>query len=138
MSLSVDTGKAKKSEHEIRANYLISSVAAIETFLETYNADEHADQVQVRLEKLESFYNQYVEVIIQLQLIPSATHEVEYETQLFRFESKYYELKAKLSRLLERKPIAIASSSRVNAPTSKHVKYPELKLPEFSGNPLGW
>ncbi|XP_065084797.1 uncharacterized protein LOC135707006 [Ochlerotatus camptorhynchus] len=138
MAMSKEAMEAKRLEYDVRGNYLISSVAAIETFLESYDANLHAGQVQVRLEKLECFYNQYVEVIIQLQLLPSSEPAVEYETQLFSFEAQYYELKAQLARLLERKPLNVPSTSRRNTPLTNHIKYPELKLPEFSGNPLGW
>ncbi|XP_065087484.1 uncharacterized protein LOC135709188, partial [Ochlerotatus camptorhynchus] len=117
MAMSEEAMETKRLEYDVRGNYLISSV---------------------RLEKLECFYNQYVEVIIQPQLLPSSEPAVEYETQLFRLEAQYYELKAQLARLLERKPLNVPSTSRRNTPLTNHIKYPELKLPEFSGNPLGW
>lgn len=80
-----------------------------------------------------------MDIIVQLQLLPSEEPAVDYSKRIERFEAKYYELKAALTKILEKKPFLPEDQLKVNFPlATRHVKYPELKLPEFSGNPLEW
>ncbi|XP_058837171.1 uncharacterized protein LOC131693407 [Topomyia yanbarensis] len=127
-----------RREYQVRADNIKRSVNAIETFVESYIPAQHEDQVSIRLEKLEGFYSQYVEQVVQLQLLPLSVPAIEYDKVLNRFETKYYHLKAKLTQLLSVKKSDTASTSKRFHSQSTHIKYPELKLPDFSGNPLEW
>ena len=125
-----------KREHQVRADNIKRPVAAIEVFLEAFDARQHAVQVPIRLQKLDQFYEQYVEEVVQLQMLPVSNPPIDYVKALDRFEGRYYSLKGRLTQLLpENSTVAVPTG----APSPvKHIKFPELKLPEFSGNPLEW
>ncbi|XP_038106708.1 uncharacterized protein LOC119766311 [Culex quinquefasciatus] len=137
-----DDDAQKRRELQLRADNLKASIQLIDDFVKLLPTSKDAnlkDQVPIRLEKLESFYNQYMDIIVKLQLLPVEQPAVDYSKRMERFEAKYYELKTALTKALEKKPFLPEGQLKVNLPqAARHVKYPELKLPEFSGNPLDW
>lgn len=131
----------KRRELQLRADNLKASIQSIDDFvnqLSTNKDPKLKDQVPIRMEKLESFYSKYMDIIVQLQLLPAVTPAVDYNKRIERFEAKYYELRTELANVLD-KPSPTDAPSKLSLPQiAHHIKYPELKLPEFSGNPLEW
>lgn len=48
-------------------------------------------RLKVKLDKLENFNNQYVEVFVQLHVFPPADPTIEHYQQLFHFETLKFE-----------------------------------------------
>ncbi|XP_062540955.1 uncharacterized protein LOC134208993 [Armigeres subalbatus] len=115
---------------------LLESVGLLEMFLKKYKPEEHEGQVQVRLAKLEEFFNVFFDVAAQLESYSSKEEAVSTKEERYLFESKYYSLKVALQSKLP-KP----STSAAPVPSSvavSHIRYPEIPLLKFSGRPEDW
>ncbi|XP_055633929.1 uncharacterized protein LOC129774247 [Toxorhynchites rutilus septentrionalis] len=112
------------------------SIYRISEFVENFESENDAGQVMVRLARLEELFVEYRNTILELlQLVPNARKEN--EKSLDEIEEIYYNCKTFLNANL---PTQAASVQRINQPTTRinHIKYPELKLPDFSGRLEEW
>lgn len=119
---------------------LMESVSLLEVFLNKFNPVEHTGQVQARLDKLEEHFNLFFEVAAELEAMSTEKCPISLQKQRFDFETKYYAMKAVLLSKLPKQDLDSATTIGVVACTSapSHLRYPELRLVEFSGCPEHW
>ncbi|XP_055632651.1 uncharacterized protein LOC129773116 [Toxorhynchites rutilus septentrionalis] len=117
-----------------RADNIERSIHKIGEFVKKFNLQKDLGQVSVRLARLEQLFVEYREVILELQLL-SETEE-DYESSLDEMEEQYYVYKSILTTYSP-------EQARLNPPRAKetsfnHIKYAELKLPDYSGRLEDW
>lgn len=155
-------------ELEKQQSYLRRSLEAIQNFVTKFDVTKDADQVDVRLERLEETFNEFRNVRIQIELL---TDDEKLDVEIIEGESKedhakklaeakknrkeknakvlldveefYCSLKAKLykKRSLLQTGATVAVHPVGNAKPDvglSHVKLPDIKLPVFSGQLNEW
>ncbi|CAH2096233.1 unnamed protein product [Euphydryas editha] len=101
--------------------------------------DSDATEIQLRLGKMESLYEQYDEVQTRLECITEDVHAQFSERS--EFESKYYKYLAQAQSLLtkfNKDNNSISSNKSTRASNNKLVKLPTIRLPKFSGSYETW
>ncbi|XP_062556775.1 uncharacterized protein LOC134221602 [Armigeres subalbatus] len=134
----------------------------IEEFLAAYDEEHDRCAVQFRMKKLDEVYDKYCEVRVQIEVI---TDEIDVEDaakdetgedstkqvamaearkreneEIFKeFENKYFRLKQQLfSKTAENPRDVVERQSVVETCQPSRMKYPELRLPTFSGKLSEW
>ncbi|CAH2108789.1 unnamed protein product [Euphydryas editha] len=106
--------------------------------IKTLNESD-ATEIQLRLGKIESLYEQYDEVQTRLECITEDVHAQFSERS--EFESKYYKYLAQAQSLLtkfNKDNNSISSNKSTRASNNKLVKLPTIRLPKFSGSYETW
>ncbi|KAL0831492.1 hypothetical protein ABMA28_002289 [Loxostege sticticalis] len=113
--------------------------------LEVPLSDSDARELQVRMGKIESLYDQYDQVQLQLECLVE-----EMDTQLTeraRFESLYYKALSNAQGLLDEHTVKVRNlqkndrsfhTTSPNAHNNRLVKLPTIQLPKFSGSYDNW
>ncbi|KYM95708.1 hypothetical protein ALC62_13614 [Cyphomyrmex costatus] len=134
-----------------------AQVTRLHTFFE-HNPECSISEAQIRLKKLEGFWNSFEEIQQQLENIiiedeqQAEAFATEMENEQVRFEDRYYEIAKKAQQIIDRKTpkeAAQQQSTSNQAPAEKRrqeslqerrnkPKLSEMKLPEFSGEYTKW
>ncbi|KAL0840844.1 hypothetical protein ABMA28_014649 [Loxostege sticticalis] len=108
-------------------------------------SDSDARELQVRMGKIESLYDQYDQVQLQLECLVE-----EMDTQLTErasFESLYYKALSNAQGLLDEHTVKVSNlqnndrsfhTPSLNAHNNRLVKLPTIQLPKFSGSYDNW
>ncbi|XP_055621988.1 uncharacterized protein LOC129765600 [Toxorhynchites rutilus septentrionalis] len=122
---------------QARVDNITRSMRRIEEFTKRFDAEKDSGQVSVRLARLDELFEHYGETVLKLQLL-SPVSKKEYEGLLDDAEERFYRCKSILTNVLPKQPATNQSRSNQTVTQINHVKYPELKLPEFSGKLADW
>ncbi|XP_062703843.1 uncharacterized protein LOC134286271 [Aedes albopictus] len=138
------------------------SLENIEEFLSLYQADRDRSAVNLRLKKLDEVYDKYCEVRVNIEVITddldvdqgaentsedgavgqadmAEARQRENEEIFKEFENKYFRLKqALLSKVSVSTEVVERRRDEVQTYQSSRTRYPELKLPTFSGRLSEW
>lgn len=121
-----------------RAN-ILGSAELIQTFNDEYGV-EQVNQVAIRIERLDELWEKFEAIQEEIEVIEDDDQTFSEARQ--QFQTHYFELKAALvCKLPQREPQPSTSRQAPSVlPTSQSisVKLPELKIPEFRGNPEEW
>lgn len=120
-----------------RAN-LLKTAELIREFDERFEASQEAE-IPFRLERLDKLWEELENVDMELEALHDEDPAVA-ETRA-KFQNLYYRLKGSLSQKLPAPAQANPPASVQNLqvlPASSGVRLPELKIPEFDGNPEDW
>ncbi|XP_065082282.1 uncharacterized protein LOC135704726 [Ochlerotatus camptorhynchus] len=121
-----------------RRTNILGSAELIQIFNDEYDVTQ-VNQVAIRIERLDELWEKFEDVQDEIEVIEDEQQEFSETRQ--QFQNHYFELKAALvGKLPQRDPAPILrpSSSLPPAPQTISVKLPELKIPEFRGNPEEW
>lgn len=138
------------------------SLENIEEFLSTYQEDRDKSAVNLRMKKLNDVYDKYCELRVNIEVLtddldigqdPENAADGETSAQaamaearrreneeIFKeFENKYFRLKqALLSKISESTEVVADRKDEAQSYQSSRTRYPELKLPTFSGRLAEW
>ncbi|XP_055633811.1 uncharacterized protein LOC129774138 [Toxorhynchites rutilus septentrionalis] len=150
---STDLRQLAKQERQTRA-YLKN----VEEFLSNYQEERDRDSVEFRIKRLDEIFEKFCDVRLQIELLTD-DHVAEKamdddeqsnalldETQLknariYReFENQYIHLKKALSKKCEsqRATTSAQHTAAIEVTQQSRTKYPELRLPTFSGKLSEW
>lgn len=147
-----------------RQKRILNSINSVASFVQVYNEERDKDEVEVRLQLLESAFIEYFEVLEKIDVIidevdeeevadskeaskdrqlrlesASKKREDESEAITKHVENSYCKTKAALvkwrQKMLSANP---APSIPVSGPILSKVKLPEIKLPTFCGKLRDW
>lgn len=136
---AVRSNTTKLDKLKRRRATILGSAKQIETFEANYTA-EQAQQLSIRIEMLDDLWRQYSDVQEQIELLEDLSGENISEDRLV-FQNRYVELKALLVSKLPAPPGPTATN-HASLPSTNNVaqslRLPEIKIPEFDGNPELW
>ncbi|XP_058456568.1 uncharacterized protein LOC131433965 [Malaya genurostris] len=125
---------------KLRQRSIQTSFDLIKAFVDNYEDDTDACQVQVRLEHLASLWSDFNKVQAELESLDETGIEQQFKHRS-SFESAYYKVKGFLLTL-NKTPVTPCASGSPYAghfpPSASHVRLPDVKLPVFSGNLDNW
>ncbi|XP_062703992.1 uncharacterized protein LOC134286395 [Aedes albopictus] len=124
---------------------LISMFQDICGFVDKLSEVTSANQVMVRLEKLDELWEKVNDVLLEIETHKDFTEEDEScIKQRSEFGSKYYDMKSMLLDKVKdlEEPQNLSQSTRsldtTQQPTIEHVRLPQIKLQTFDGNIDEW
>ncbi|XP_058449451.1 uncharacterized protein LOC131429391 [Malaya genurostris] len=145
-SMKKATAKSTPVKHTLvyktllrRRSNILGSAELIQQFYTNF-LPEQMNQVAVRIARLDDLWEKFEGVQEEIEVLENET-EV-FSDQRMQFQNMYYELKAALIALLPQQRVDQSNASTVANPPSSNpilsVKLPELRIPEFRGNPEEW
>lgn len=136
---AVRSNTTKLDKLKRRRATILGSAKQIETFEANFTA-EQANQLSIRIEMLDDLWRQYSDVQEQIELLEDLSGEEISEDRLV-FQNRYVELKALLVSKLPAPPVP-TEANRASLPSTNNLaqslRLPEIKIPEFDGNPESW
>lgn len=118
---------------------ILGSANLIKDFLDNFVA-EQAAQVPLRIQRLDELWERFEDVQDEIEAIEG--DEEEYSAQRQQFHDQYFVLKAALAGKIPEPaaivPAPVPPAHHGHAANQISVKLPELKLPDFYGNPEEW
>ncbi|XP_053686315.1 uncharacterized protein LOC128735856 [Sabethes cyaneus] len=143
------TGSGKKNPSlktlQTKLKTYLNMFKDIRKFVQAFSVETTANQVTVRLEKLEDLWEKVNDVILEIEIHEDYTAEDEsYIQQRSEFGNDYYEVKSLLLdkiKQFDEQPSMNASVRVLDTtqqPTIEHVRLPQIKLQTFDGNIDEW
>lgn len=126
--------------HRRRTN-ILGSAELIKTFDQEFDPAQR-DQIKIRIQCLDTLWREYEEVQNEIEVLED--EEPEFCEERSAFQTMYFELKASLQAKLPPPPPPLnppnnqPMQSQGFVPPVSHVRLPEIKLKEFSGNVDDW
>ncbi|XP_065079783.1 uncharacterized protein LOC135702685 [Ochlerotatus camptorhynchus] len=139
---------------------LKASLENVQEFVDNYQEDRDKDEVELRLMKLDEIFDKFSTVRVEFDVIldeaedtktskgarddvagtTNADARADSSRAYKDFENIYFRLKSALLVKLPRNPGIVAERQQVaaNPLQTSRMKYPELKLPTFSGKLQEW
>ncbi|XP_055619069.1 uncharacterized protein LOC129764228 [Toxorhynchites rutilus septentrionalis] len=117
-----------------RADNIERSFHKIGEFVKNFNSERDSGQVLVRLARLEQLFVEYREVVLELQLLSKS--EEDYDNLLDEMEEQYFVYKSILTTYSPTQ--AGLSTIKGKEASFNHMKYPDLKLPDYGGKLEDW
>ncbi|XP_058828378.1 uncharacterized protein LOC131688223 [Topomyia yanbarensis] len=123
-----------------RRSNILGSAELIQKFYMEFTPDQ-TNQVAIRITHLDDLWEKFECVQEEIEVLENEVESFS-DTRL-QFQTMYYELKAALLTILpqlttEQNPIVTAVGHQPLANHTLPVKLPELRIPEFRGNPEEW
>lgn len=125
--------------HKRRSN-IVGSALLIKAFNEGYH-EGLAHQVQVRIDLLDDLWKKFSEVQDEIEIYEAPDDSDDLSEQRVSFQNTYVDLKSSLIMKLPHENLPSTSrmpSGPVQPQITQAVRLPEIKIPEFDGNPEEW
>lgn len=119
---------------------ILGSANLIKSFNQNFQP-EQGPQVRVRLELLDDLWKQFSEVQDEIESLEVVNEDddLELSEERIAFHNMYVELKSSLISKLPGENVRNFPRDPPNpGPVAQSVRLPEIKIPEFNGNPEDW
>lgn len=119
-----------------RRSNVLGSAAQIQIFNTEYTDDKH-NQLRIRIDHLDELWREFCVIQDEIELLEDKDPD-EFSEYRSDFQNVYSELKASLMSKLPSTSQRSGAMPSVTNLIPQSIRLPEIKIPEFHGNPEEW